>query len=278
MQKNPDSSAVRVALWRALHLEQEAKPYVLEDTWALRLVNPDAHWRRRPDMHAEGTKPFRASIVARSRYVEDCLEQEGEAGFSQYVILGSGLDTFAQRKGERFSSLEIFELEKPETLTWKEERLEEMGNPLGPRLHFVGCDFQRPWMESLLEAGFSKEKKALLASLGVSPYLPKEAMKESLLQIRSFAPGSFLLMTFLLPLDQVEEKDKVGYERSMAGAKAAGTPMVSFYDRREMELLAKNLGFVEVKTIATGELPYFAGRSDGFLPSTGEVFLQARVG
>lgn len=278
MQKNPDSSAVRVALWRALHLEQEAKPHVLEDTWALRLVNPEDNWRQRPDMHAEGTRPFRASIVARSRYVEDYLQQEEPAGFSQYVILGSGLDTFAQRKGPQFSSLEIFELEKPETLAWKEERLKKLGFSLGDRLHFVGCDFQRPWMENLLRAGFSKEKKALLASLGVSPYLPKEAMKESLLQIRSFAPGSFLLMTFLLPLDQVEEKDKEGYERSMAGAKAAGTPMVSFYDRREMELLAKNLGFVEVKTIATGELPYFVGRSDGFLPSTGEVFLQARVG
>ena len=37
----PDSTAVRVALWPALHVEIDAPPYVLEDTIGLRLAAPD---------------------------------------------------------------------------------------------------------------------------------------------------------------------------------------------------------------------------------------------
>ncbi|HZZ38295.1 MAG TPA: hypothetical protein VFE06_04125 [Acidobacteriaceae bacterium] len=64
----PDNTAVRVALWRAMHVEVDAPPHVLEDEIGLKLVAPDDGWRRRPDMDADGTRLFRASIVARARF------------------------------------------------------------------------------------------------------------------------------------------------------------------------------------------------------------------
>ena len=42
----PDSTAVRVALWRALHVELDPPPHVLDDTVGLRLADPDPDWRR----------------------------------------------------------------------------------------------------------------------------------------------------------------------------------------------------------------------------------------
>src|SRR5207302_9356294 len=45
----PDSSAVRVALWRALHVQVDPPPHVFEDEVGLRLAAPDDGWRRRPD-------------------------------------------------------------------------------------------------------------------------------------------------------------------------------------------------------------------------------------
>jgi len=75
-----DSTAVRVALWRALHVEVDAPPPVLEDRIGLRLAAPDEGWRHRTDMHPEGTKPFRASIVAWARFIEDLvIEQAGRS-------------------------------------------------------------------------------------------------------------------------------------------------------------------------------------------------------
>jgi hypothetical protein len=54
----PDNTAVRVALWRALHLEVDSPPHVLEDEVGLKLAAPDDGWRSRPDM-SPFTRPLR---------------------------------------------------------------------------------------------------------------------------------------------------------------------------------------------------------------------------
>ena len=71
--QQPDHTAVRTALWRALHLQIDAPPHVLEDALGLQLAAPDAGWQQRPDMHPEGTMQARLSIVARASFVEDLV-------------------------------------------------------------------------------------------------------------------------------------------------------------------------------------------------------------
>src|SRR3954469_3089276 len=105
----PDSTAVRVALWRALHLEIDPPPHVLEDNVGMKLVAPDEGWRSRPDM-SPFTRPFRASILARARFIEDLVAEQAARGVEQYVILGAGLDTFAQRRPELAARLVVFEV------------------------------------------------------------------------------------------------------------------------------------------------------------------------
>jgi O-methyltransferase involved in polyketide biosynthesis len=105
----PDSTAIRVALWRAIHVQADPPPHVLEDEIGLRLAAPDNGWRSRPDMDPQGTSLFRASIVARARFIEDLVVEQAGRGVAQYVILGAGLDTFAQRRPEIASRLRIFE-------------------------------------------------------------------------------------------------------------------------------------------------------------------------
>src|SRR5258706_6368516 len=104
----PDSTAVGVALWRALHLELEPPPHVLEDAIGLALAAPDEGWRRRPDMDPRAAGRFRAAIVARARFIEDLVLAQAAGGVSQYVILGAGLGSFAQRRPELGSGLRIF--------------------------------------------------------------------------------------------------------------------------------------------------------------------------
>ncbi|MBV9946636.1 MAG: class I SAM-dependent methyltransferase, partial [Myxococcales bacterium] len=84
----PDSTAERVALWRALHVQVDAPPHVLEDEVGLQLAAPHASWRQRPDMDPGFTSPFRAAIVARGRFVEDLVVEQAARGVAQYVILG----------------------------------------------------------------------------------------------------------------------------------------------------------------------------------------------
>src|SRR6476660_2940673 len=132
----PDRTAVRVALWRALHVEVDPPPHVLEDEIGLRLAAPDVDWRDRPDMNAQLTAPFRASIVARARFIEDLVTEQVRQGVGQYVILGAGLDTFAQRRPETASRLRIFEVDQPDHQAWKQQRLIELGDGIPHGLRF----------------------------------------------------------------------------------------------------------------------------------------------
>jgi hypothetical protein len=77
----PDSSAVRTALWRALHVELDAPPHVFTDLVGLQLAEPEANWRQRPDMNPAFTRSFWASIVARARFVEDLVQRTPARGW-----------------------------------------------------------------------------------------------------------------------------------------------------------------------------------------------------
>ena len=137
-----DSTAVRVALWRALHVQVDPPPHVLEDEIGLRLVAPEDGWRRRPDMDPHATRLFRASIVARARFIEDLVVERAGHGVGQYVILGAGLDTFAQRRPEIASSLLVFEVDRPGPQAWKRQRLIELGFGIPEWLRFVPLDLE----------------------------------------------------------------------------------------------------------------------------------------
>ena len=274
----PDNTAVRTALWRAMHVQVDAKPPILEDETGLKLIAPDDHWRERPDMHPQFTKRLRASIVARARFIEDLIIEQSKQGISQYAILGAGLDTFAQRRQDIASKLEVYEIDQPDTQTWKRQRLNELGFGIPEWLHFVPVDFETSsWWERLLKAGFDINKPAVIACTGVSLYLTKDAIAATLNQIVTLASGSKLAMTFYLPMQLMDEEDRPLQQIAEKGAREAGTPFVSFFAPDEILDSARKAGFKEAKTISTKDMEqyYFANRPDNFLPASGEVFLLA---
>src|SRR5579863_4538432 len=166
----PDSTAARVAMWRALHVEADAPPHVLEDSIGLQLLAPGENWRERGDMNPQFTRPFRASIVARARFIEDLVLEQVERGVDQYVILGAGLDTFAQRRPDLAARLRVFEVDQPGPQAWKRRRLAETGLGIPERLRLVPVDFEQgeSWWDAILAAGFDSSRPAVVASTGVS--------------------------------------------------------------------------------------------------------------
>ena len=52
------------------------------------LAAPDDGWRHRPDMDPHFTSLFRASIVARARFILHLVMEQVGRGVGQYVILG----------------------------------------------------------------------------------------------------------------------------------------------------------------------------------------------
>jgi methyltransferase (TIGR00027 family) len=206
MNVSPDSSAVRTALWRALHVELDDPPHLIDDEIGLALVDPEEGWRDRGDMHPVGTLPYRAAIVARTRFVEDLLVEEG---IGQYVLLGAGLDTFAQRHAELAGRVRVFEIDQPGPQAWKRQRLDELGYGVPEHLRLIPVDFEADddWWRALLDTGFDGDARALVSSSGVTMYISKAATAATLRRLTAMAPGSIVAMTFMVPFDLVDEVD-----------------------------------------------------------------------
>jgi len=267
---SPDSTAARVALWRALHVHSDAPPHVLEDEVGLKLLAPEPGWQQRGDMDPQFTRPFRASIVARARFIEDLVIEHAGRGLTQYVILGAGLDSFVQRRPDVASRMTVFEVDQPGPQAWKRQRLAELGFGVPQWLRFVPVDFEarESWQQALVAAGFDASRPAIVVSTGVSMYLSKEANAATLRQVASLAPGSMLAMTFLLPLEMADPDVRPGLEMAEKGARASGTPFISFFTPPEMLSLARENGFRDAQHISADMLTerYFSGRADGLRP------------
>ncbi|MBV8534547.1 MAG: class I SAM-dependent methyltransferase [Alphaproteobacteria bacterium] len=269
-------------MWRALHLEVDPPPHVIADSIGLRLVAPEDGWRERPDMNPEFTKVFRASIVGRARFIEDLVVEEGGRGVGQYVILGAGLDTFVQRRPEMAQRLTVFEVDRPGPQAWKRRRLVELGFGVPDWLRLVPVDFEAggAWWQGLVAAGFDAGRTAVVASTGVSMYLTKDAVAATLRQVASLALGSTLALTFLLPLELADPELRPGLERAVQGARASGTPFLSFFAPAEILALARDAGFRRAEHVPAAALTqrYFAGRPDGLRPpDNAEELLVART-
>jgi methyltransferase (TIGR00027 family) len=276
-----ESSAARVALWRAMHVLVDAPPHVIEDEIGLQLLDPDPDWRARGDMDPVGTLGFRAAVVARARFIEDLVVEQVCAGVGQYVLLGAGLDSFAQRRADIAAGMRVFEIDQPGAQAWKRRRLNEVGHGVPDFLQLVPVDFEvdGDWWRRLIDAGFDAARPAVVASTGVTMYLSEEATLATLRELAALAPGSTVAMTFLIPPELLEARDRAGLQSSKEGAQSSGTPFVSFYRPEQLLAMAREAGFASVSHVSGVSLGerYFAGRADGLRPSSGEDFLIART-
>jgi methyltransferase (TIGR00027 family) len=278
MTNQPDNTAARTALWRALHVLTDDKPHILEDLIGYELIKPEEGWQERPDM--KYTKRLRASIVARARFVEDLAKERIEKGVKQYVLLGAGLDSFVQRNSQVISPVNVYEIDQPDTLVWKEERLMEIGYKIPPNLHFVPVDFETSsWWDELLNNGFDIHQKTFVSCTGVTLYLTRDAIIDTLKKITLLAPGSKIAIAFYLPLEQLDEEDKPLLEMAIKGAAASGTPFKSFFHVDEIAKLAQETGLKKIQTISTKDMTekYFKHRKDDLVPASGEFILVASV-
>jgi len=72
----------------------------------------------------------------------------------------------------------------------------------------------------------------------------------------------------MLPIELTDPEARPGIERAAAGARANGTPFISFFTPAEMLKLGRNAGFREVRHVSAATLArrYFANRTDGLRP------------
>jgi methyltransferase (TIGR00027 family) len=180
---------------------------------------------------------------------------------------------------ELASRIRVFEVDQPSPQTWKRERLTELGYGIPPWLRLVPVDFEADgsWWDRLLAAGFDLAESAVVASLGVSMYLSKDANAATLRQLASLAPGSTVIMTFAPLLDELDEPDRAARLAAEQGARTSGTPWLSSFAPQEILALARHAGFKDASHVSAAILNerYFAARTDHLRTSPGEELLVA---
>jgi methyltransferase (TIGR00027 family) len=199
-------------------------------------------------------------------------------GVGQYVLLGAGLDTFAQRRPEIASTITVFEVDQPGPQAWKRQRLVELGFGVPASLRLVPVDFETTsWWDGLLANGFDASEPAVVASVGVSMYLTRAATAATLSQSAALAQGSTFAMTFMQPLELVAPDEQEMHRATNAAARASGTPFISYYAPDEILALARDAGFTSARYVSAADYTrrYFADRTDGLRPFTTEELLVA---
>jgi methyltransferase (TIGR00027 family) len=172
----PSRTALGAARLRAAHqvLDQAS---ILTDPLALRILGDDIevsldHART----HTSGPR-MRWFIASRSRVAEDALTLAVNAGATQLVVLGAGLDTLAYRT-QHAGRLRIFEVDHPATQARKREMLAAAAIAVPETLSFVAVDFEREKLSERLEAaGFKSAERSFFSWLGVVPYLTEAAIR-----------------------------------------------------------------------------------------------------
>jgi methyltransferase (TIGR00027 family) len=280
MEAAPSRTAIFAAVSRGLFRMEATPPWVLDDALALVLVGPvwqELHDQLNPLFPGQVARESRAAVCARSRYAEDRL---AAGAFTQYVILGAGLDSFAWRRPDLLRSVRVFEVDHPASQAWKLERVGDLALPLSDSQVFVPVDFEaEPLPDALRAAGFDWGQPALFSWTGVAPYLTAQAIESTLRTTAGAALGSEVVFSY-----RAEESvlDGVGREfiRIYAPlAASVGEPLQPGWPVIEIERLISRCGLKVVDHPARADLErrYFAGRTDGLRPYNVETLVTARV-
>lgn len=94
---------------------------------------------------------------------------------------------------------------------------------------FVAADFeQQDWLSRLVEAGFDTSQPALFLWEGVTPYLQREAVEDTLRKIAGSARGSLVAFDYLT--SEVLESQSLYLRLVRASLRAGGEPLTFCID------------------------------------------------
>jgi methyltransferase (TIGR00027 family) len=263
----PSRTALRVALRRAAHQTLD-NPKVLDDPLALPIVGDAvADIQTNPSHHESRiARSFRAFMVVRSRYAEDQLATSVSHGVHQYLILGAGLDTSAYRGVSVSENVRVFEVDHPQTQTWKKHRLQSANISVPSSVTFVSVDFERQNLQTeLAAAGFRADQPAFVSWLGVVPYLTREAASHTFQFLGSLPENSGVAFDYAVQPSSLPFLERMALYALSRRVARAGEPFRLFFTPTELDEFLKARGFRRIEQLASKEINerYFAGRTDG---------------
>lgn len=252
-----------VALFRALETARPTRRRFFEDPFAASMLSPQlmlpAKLAAIPPLGAALTRLVdygwprtRSSAVARTRHIDDLVNEAVARGARQLLILGAGFDTRAQRL-EAVRGLAIFEVDHPATQALKLSRL--AATATSP-VRFVAVDFEKDDLEgALLGAGFDSAVPTIVIWEGVVSYLTSASVEKNFSMLeRLLAPRSRLIFTYVHrgAIDGTAQFAEA--RRWKAVVRASGEPFLFGFEPSELGEYLRVRGFELASDASTSEV------------------------
>ncbi|HEX2464177.1 MAG TPA: SAM-dependent methyltransferase [Thermoanaerobaculia bacterium] len=214
MPVGPSRTAEMVCFARAGEAMRPASRRIVDDPYARFFLRPmvqsmlGGRSNRRSPLPIAGTPAeLTTFVLCRHRAIDDRLVSALDDGVEQVVILGAGYDTRAWRFAEKLGGRPVWEVDFPATARRKESLARRHAAELpATTLHRVEVDFERDsFTERLTAEGFVSGARTFFVWEGVSMYLTRRAVKESLDAMRDLGgAGSELAADFWYMVDAVD--------------------------------------------------------------------------
>jgi methyltransferase (TIGR00027 family) len=187
-------------------------------------------------------------MIARTAFFDRIVEQSLKENIDQVVLLGAGYDSRPYRFETIIQDTKIFELDAGPTQQRKKECLHKAEISIPEQVSFVGINFETDNLrDTLMEAGFSQEKRTLFIWEGVTYYLSAEVVDNMLAFVKSNSPsGSSISFDYASLSDEALNEDGAKELRRHMQSKYSNEPTKFGIQVGKIEAFLTERGF-EIK-------------------------------
>ena len=210
---------------------------------------------------------FHEFFLARTRYIDDCLQKCLSDGLEQLVILGAGFDSRAYRFEGLKNSIKVFEVDHPATQNAKKEKLYEIFQMLPGHVAYVPVDFHETNLQdSLSVSGYERHLKTLFIWEGVTMYVDPKAVDETLSFVsHNNGKGSSLIFDYTYHEVVSGSHERKEAKEWLKITEKAGEPLLFGIKIGELEQFLSERGFCNIRNITSDYFSnnYFVGINKG---------------
>ncbi len=202
-QKNKDIKIFDDLLSTKLITEKEYEMIGLNMSQGISFFNPTFKGSKEEALKWIVDHQLSPSVLVRSAFCKEAIEEMKEKGCQQYLDFASGYDSFAYYYQNQ---MHVFEIDKKEVIEDKRQRCKDVDIE---NIQFLSIDLsQDNWINTLLQSDYQEDQLSISSMLGLSYYLTKDEFKKMLKQLSKYLlKGSRLVFDY--PSIQESKETKI---------------------------------------------------------------------
>ena len=194
-------------------------------------------------------------VVARTRYIDDFLQECIANEIQQVVIMGAGFDSRAYRF-EKLKNLTTFEIDYPATQNAKKILIQNIFGTLPEYVNYIPIDFTKEKLKDLLlQNTYNRDLKTLFIWEGTTPYITAESVDDTLAFVTSYScKGSSIIFDYILKSVLDRTCKYKGAEREFAYLKKTSEPFTFGIEEDKIISFMKERNFNNIVSVGSDDL------------------------